>query len=267
VKPGAIPLDELDLAAAAALMLIAGLASLALKLGLEKKLLVASVRTVVQLLLIGFILDEVFALDAPWAVLVVCAVMVGAAGRAAVQRSSRSYKGAMLQGTLTLAIVGASTAILGTAGIVGAEPWWRPQYLIPMLGMLLGNSLTGISLCLDSLLEAVGSGRARIEAELALGATRWEAARRPVSEAIRRGMIPILNTMTVVGIVSLPGMMTGQILAGADPMGAVRYQIVIMFLIATSTTMGALSVALLAYRALFNARHQLLFRKVVERAP
>ena len=110
---------------------------------------------------------------------------------------------------------------------------------------------------LDELLSSLDEQRARVETELSLGATRWEAARAPLRESIRRGMIPILNSMMVVGVVSLPGMMTGQILEGADPLMAVRYQIVIMFMLAGATSFGCMLLALLVYRRLFNPRHQL----------
>jgi putative ABC transport system permease protein len=100
---------------------------------------------------------------------------------------------------------------------------------------------------------------------LALGATRWEAARGPVREAIRTGMVPTINSMMVVGLVSLPGMMTGQLLAEGDPMKAVEYQIVIMFLIAAGSSLGTFSVVLLGYRRLFNRRHQFLYGRVLKR--
>ncbi len=92
-----------------------------------------------------------------------------------------------------------------------------------------------------------------------LGATRWEAARQPMQHAVRTGMIPIINAMMVVGIVSLPGMMTGQILSGASPLEAVKYQIVIMFLIASATALCTVSVILLSFLRLFNAQHQFLY--------
>jgi putative ABC transport system permease protein len=259
---GALPLDALDLLVATALVLVAGAVSLALRLGLERRLALASVRTVVQLLLIGYVLEWVFAVDVPWAILGVLAVMIAAAGRAAVHRVSRTFRGAHLASFATLAITGTATTFTVTGAVIGVEPWWRPQYVIPLLGMVLGNSLTGISLCLESLLESLDADRDRIECELSLGATRWEAVRDPLAEAVRRGMIPIINSMMVVGIVSLPGMMTGQILAGADPMPAVKYQIVVMFMIAAATSLGCIVVALLVYRRLFNERHQLLAERI-----
>ena len=118
---------------------------------------------------------------------------------------------------------------------------------------------------LDKLLEDLDLRAGTIETDLALGASRWEAAREPVTNAIRRGMIPIINSMMVAGIVSLPGMMTGQILAGANPIEAVKYQVVVMFMLVASTAMGSTGVALLTYRRLFNAHHQLERRAIASK--
>jgi putative ABC transport system permease protein len=155
--------------------------------------------------------------------------------------------------------------VTATRLIVGVTPWFAPHYLIPLLGMVLGNTMNGISLSIDHLLESLSERRAEVEMELALGASRWEAARGPLSQAIRRGMIPITNTMMVVGIVALPGMMTGQILAGADPLVAVKYQIMIMFMIAAGTALGSMTASLLAYRRLFNSKHQLRSELILRR--
>jgi putative ABC transport system permease protein len=255
--PGAIPLSAIDLALAAGLVIVAGLVSILLRLRLERRLAVASVRTVVQLLLVGYVLEWVFDLENLWVILLVAAFMIFLAGHAAVQRSGRTFRGVLLRSLLTLVLSGMITTVLITAVVIGAEPWYKPQYLIPLLGMVLGNSLNGISLCIDALLEQFNEKRDAIEMQLALGATRWEAAREALAEAARRGMIPIINTMMVVGVVSLPGMMTGQILAGADPLEAVKYQIVVMFMIAGATSLGCIIIVLLVYRRMFTVRHQL----------
>ncbi len=259
---GAIPLGAYELSVAAALVLVAGLVSVVLRLKLESKLAVASVRTVVQLLLVGYVLQWVFRIEQPLVLAGVLLLMTAAAGRAAVQRSSRSFAGAGLGAFSTLVITGLATTFTVTGVIVGVRPWYHAQYVIPLLGMVLGNSLTGVSLAMDSLLTELDEHKDRIEMELSLGATRWEAAREPLSEAVRRGMIPILNSMTVVGIVSLPGMMTGQILEGASPLSAVKYQIVVMFMLAASTSLGSMGVALFVYRRLFNDRHQLRVERI-----
>jgi putative ABC transport system permease protein len=263
---GALQLTALDLTIAASLVLVAGLVSLALRLNLEKRLAWAAARTVVQLLLVGYVLKFVFAQNSLLAVLGMALLMIVAASRAAVQRSARSFAGASWRAFLTLTVCGILTTIVVTALVIGVDPWYRPRYLVPLLGMVLGNGLTGISLCLDHLLEVLAERKAEVEMELSHGATRWEAARGPLQAAVRRGMIPIINAMMVVGIVSLPGMMTGQILAGADPLEAVKYQVVVMFMLAGGTSLSCIALALLVYRRLFNARHQLRAELITRRA-
>ena len=259
----AITLDFIDLGIASALIVLTGTVSFVLRLGLERQLAVAAVRTVVQLLLVGYVLNWVFGLDNPWAVGGLALIMVAAASRAAVQRPRHTFTGITGRAFLSLAASGLLTTLMVTTVIIKVEPWYRPQYVIPLLGMILGNGLTGLSLCLDQLLETFAERRARVELELALGATRWEAARGPVADGVRRGMIPIINSMMVVGIVSLPGMMTGQILAGENPLNAVKYQIVVMFMIAASAAFSSLFMGWFVFRSAFNPRHQL--RPVVRR--
>ncbi|MBN2309728.1 MAG: iron export ABC transporter permease subunit FetB [Candidatus Hydrogenedentes bacterium] len=259
-----IELSPVDLAVAAALVLVAGVVSFSLRLGLERRLAIGAVRAVVQLLLVGVVLKFVFGLDSAAAVLGLLLFMAVAASVAAVRRPARRYRGGLWRAFLTLSVTGLLTTFTVTGLIVGVEPWYRPQYVIPLLGMILGNGLTGVSLCLDQLLETLDERRHEIEMELAHGATRWEAARDALRAAVRRGMIPVVNSMMVVGVVSLPGMMTGQILAGADPLGAVKYQIVVMFMLAAATALGCVFIALLTYRRLFNARHQLAIALIRE---
>ena len=257
MNPGALELTYLDLAISAVLILAAGGISIALRLKLEKQLALATVRTVLQLLLVGYLLKWIFDLDQFYLVLAAVFIMIGAASHAAIGRPARTFPGAYRQTFLTLILTGLLTTFLVTGVVIGTDPWWQPQYFIPLLGMILGNGLTGISLCLDHLLESLSQRGDQAEMELALGATAWEAARTPVREAVRRGMIPIINAMMVVGIVSLPGMMTGQILAGADPLQATKYQVVVMFMIAAATAASNILLAWLVYRRLFNTRHQL----------
>lgn len=257
MNEGVIPIDAVHIALAALLVLVCGAVSVALRLGLERSLLIASVRTVVQLLLVGYVLRWVFAVGALWAVAGVVAVMVAVASHAATDRTTRIYRGAYGDAFLTLALCGLLTTVTVTSVIVGVRPWYRPQYVIPLLGMILGNGLTGISLFLNQFLESLSERRGEVEMELALGATRWEAASGPLGAAIRAAMLPTINSMMVVGLVSLPGMMTGQILSGTDPLIAVRYQIVVMFMITAASAAGCTLIGLLAYRRFFTPRHQL----------
>ena len=264
-EAGALPLGTFDLVVAGGLVLLAGIVSVAMGLGLGRRLAMAALRTVVQLILIGYTLQWIFGLDSAPLVMAWLALMILAAGRAAVQRPVRWYRGVLAHAWLTLLISATLTTFSVTGAIIGVDPWYEPQYLIPLMGMCLGNALTGISLCLDALLESLVERRSEVELRLCLGATSWEAARPMVQQAIRRGMLPILNTMTVVGVVSLPGMMTGQILAGADPLQAVKYQIVVMFMLAATTAIGCIIMTLLMFKSLFSASHQLRAKKIMRR--
>lgn len=239
--------------------------SAGLKLGLGRSLLIASIRTVVQLLLVGFVLEWLFTQANAAVILLVSLGMAAMAAIAAVNRTSRRFAGAYWHSLLS--VLGSASIVTGLVigGVIQIQPWYDPQYLIPLLGMLLGNTLNGISLGLDRFVEGLVGQRDRIETLLALGATRWEAAHQQVEDAIRVGTIPIVNSMMVVGLVSLPGMMTGQILAGASPVDAVRYQIVIMFAIAAGTALGTVGMVLLAFRRLLSADHQLCLERLQTR--
>ena len=220
-------------------------------------------RTVVQLLLIGLVLESVFAVSKWYAVLGLLLLMTTIAGVSAVRRTNRRFRGMYVDSIV--AVWSSSWIVAGYALLAvlrEVEPWYQPQYAIPLTGMILGNSLNGISHGLSRLGDQLVLDRDRIEAALALGATRWEAARSSVQSAVQTGMTPVINSMMVVGIVNLPGMMTGQLLSGVSPLQAVRYQIVIMFLIAAATALGTVCVVLLGYRRLFTADHQFAHERI-----
>ena len=251
-----IELSYFQVSLAALLILINGGISLLLRLELERRLLIAAVCTVVQLLLIGFVLEWVFRIDRWYVVVVMMAVMTLVAGVAAIQRTAFRFRGIWVRSIAATWLSSWLMASLALAVIVRVRPWYTPQYAIPLLGMILGNTLNGVSLGLDRLGSELSAKRDQVDGSLALGATRWEAARPHVQQAVKTGLIPTINAMMVVGIVSLPGMMTGQLLAGTSPIEAVKYQIVIMFLIASGAALGTVSVVLLSFRRLFNDDHQ-----------
>jgi putative ABC transport system permease protein len=255
--PGALPISDGRLALSALLILVNVVLSALLGLGLGRSLLVASGRMVVQLLLVGSVLEWLFRQDNPLTILLLGLVMASIAGVSAVQRTRGRFAGIYANSLLSVLASSALVTGLAVGGIIRPQPWFAPQYVIPLLGMVLGNTLNGISLGLDRLMEGLTSRREQVEARLCLGASRWEACLDVVREAIRVGMIPTINSMMVMGLVSLPGMMTGQILQGATPAGAVRYQIVILFMIAAATALGVVGVVLLGYLRLTSREHQL----------
>jgi putative ABC transport system permease protein len=262
-----LELSYVQVALAALLIVINGLISVLLKLGLERRLLIAAVCTVVQLLVIGFVLEWVFRLNRWYIVVAMMSVMTLVAGIAAIQRTAVRYPGILIRSVSATWARSWLMAALALFVIVRVRPWYTPQYAIPLLGMILGNTLNGVSLGLDRLGSELSGKRDEVESLLALGATRWEAALRPIQQSVKTGLIPTINAMMVVGIVSLPGMMTGQLLAGTSPVEAVKYQIVIMFLIASGAALGTVLVVLLSFRRLFNADHQFVRALLAEREP
>ena len=260
---GALTISDGRLALSALLILVNVGLSAALRLGLSRSLLVASVRMVVQLLLVGFVLEWLFHQDQAPLIVLVGAAMALIAGVSAVQRTRQRFAGIYLNSLLSVMASSALVTGLAVTGLIQPQPWYKPQYLIPLLGMVLGNTLNGLSLGLDRFMEGLRSGRDQVETDLALGATRWEACRAVVRDAIRVAMIPTINSMMVMGLVSLPGMMTGQILQGAAPAAAVRYQIVILFMIASATALGVFGVVGLAYGRLTSADNQLRLDRLV----
>lgn len=252
-----VPIGNVELLGSFGLVIAASAVSLLLRLNLERRLLWASARAVVQLFLVGHVLAFVLNTPNPLLVFSAMAVMIAAATHQTVSRPERRLAGASLGAFLTLTLVGLTTCATVVGSVLHLSPWYTPRYALPLLGMILGNTLTGLSLGLDHLLEAVDLRKTEIEADLALGATRVEALREPVGRAIRVGMTPIINSTSVVGLVALPGMMTGQILAGADPRDAVRYQLLVMFMVVGATAVGCLGIGVFCAWRLTDAEHRL----------
>lgn len=245
-----IQLSYIDLVVASVLLLLAGGVSVALKLGLERPLGIAALRTAVQLTLIGLVLKILFSTVSPWWTALAAFVMIALAGREASARQTLRLREGWSLGIATSALLAAGAVVttLALTTAVRPEPWYDPRFAIPLLGMVLGNTLNGVAVGMDRLSATLKRERDAVEARLALGHSRKDAVTPYVREALRAGLMHIINAMSAAGLISLPGMMTGQILAGIDPTEAVKYQILIMFLIAGSTSIGAL-IAVLAVSA------------------
>lgn len=254
-----VSLDISDLALAASLMLINGAVSWAFALGLERTLLVNAVRMSVQLAAVGFVLKWIFEQTSPVWTMALALVMICIAGYEVTARLSRRPKGfsAYLLGSGTLLFVGTLATAFAMFAVIGPEPWYAPRYVLPILGMILGNAMTGIALATSTLLETAARDRLAIETRLSLGEDRFTALGGTLRLALRTGLMPILNAMAASGIVALPGMMTGQILAGVDPVEATKYQIMIMFLIAGSTALGVVIAGYASVLIVTDARHRL----------
>lgn len=260
------PLAYTDLAVAGLLLLVNGGLSVAMQLRLERPLAIAALRMLVQLSLVGLVLRQLFALQSPWLTLGVLLVMTAAAGQEVMGRQERPFAGgwAYSLGVGSVAAAAGLVLLLALTTAVRPDPWWDPRYAIPLLGMILGNAMSGVSLGLNTLTAAAARERAAIEARLALGATRWQAMRDIHRRALRTGLMPTVNAMSVMGLVSLPGMMTGQILAGVDPGEAVKYQILIMLLIAGATGLGLYAATAGAIHRLTDSRHRLRLDRLAQ---
>jgi len=236
-----------ELALAGTLILLNAGLSLLLQLGLARELLVAAARAVVQLLLVGLVLRTVFHLQSPWLVAAVLLAMFASASYEVLSRQERRFVGLWRFG------LGAGTTVLATLLVTGfallalqPEPWFSPQVVIPLAGIVLGSVMNGVSVSLNAFNTGLVRERAAIEARLALGATRYAALKPMQRSALHNGMIPIINQMSAAGIITLPGMMTGQILAGMAPLDAAKYQILILLLLSGAAGLGALATTVIA---------------------
>lgn len=265
---GLILLTPLDLALASVLVLLLAAMSWWLHLGVGRRVLIAGVRSTVQLMLVGLVLKALFEQAHPGWVALMALFMLAVAGFEALQRQRRRFCGPWGYGIGSFSMFVSSFGVLTLALtlIIRVEPWYQPQYLIPLLGMLLGNAMSGVAIALDGLTRGAWDARGRIEARLLAGATWEEAIASIRRDALRSGLIPIINAMSTAGLVNLPGMMTGQILSGSPPMEAAKYQLLIMFLISAGTGLGAVMAVWIGSRHLFDERERLRLDRLRDRA-
>jgi putative ABC transport system permease protein len=263
---GYLSLSYGDLAIASVLVLVNAGLSLSFNLGMHRQFLVAAARMVVQLWLVGQVLTTVFTLVSPFWTGMVALVMLLFAGHEIGARQHRRLAGIWAYGLGTSSMMFATMLVtmfaLTTA--LRPDPWYDPRYLVPILGMLLGNSMTGISLGLDTLTTGLVNRRAAVEAQLMIGATRQQAFQPVIRQALRSALKPITNSKASTGVVSLPGMMTGQILGGVAPAEAVKYQLLIMFLIAGATGIGVVCAVMAGAYRLTDSRHRLRLDRLVQ---
>lgn len=262
-----LALTTTDLGLASLLLLINAAISLAFNLGLIRALGWSALRMVVQLSLIGGVLRYVFASGSAWLTIAAGLVMTLVAAFEAGQRQSARFTGWRTEGLglAALLAVGTFATLYAVGVVIGPSPSsgpglltsFEPRHVLPILGMVLGNTLTAVSLTLSTLTDLARRERGAIEAQLALGVSSRVALGGITRQALKTALVPVLNAMAVTGVVTLPGMMTGQILAGADPGDAANSQIMIMFVLGGAAGLGAMLTALGANRLLTDNRHRL----------
>lgn len=253
-------LSPADLAVAALLVAASAALSIALSIGIQRPLLVAAARMIAQLILVGFVLRFVFASASLLVTGSVVLIMLAAASREVGARSPRRLLGSWQYGIGAAAVVTAATLPIAAVALATAlrpTPWYDARHAIPLVGIVLGTVMNSGSLAFNSIFSTVTRDRGAIEARLALGATRAEAFRPLLSQAVMAGIIPTINQMAAAGIVTLPGIMTGQVLAGVDPLDAAKYQILLMFVLSSGGFLGSVIAAFGAMRRLTDERHRL----------
>jgi putative ABC transport system permease protein len=240
--------------ASLALVILAALISRWQTLDLEKQMVVAIIRAFIQLTLIGYALNFIFDLDTPWAILLIMSVMITIAGYTS---GNRGQGVPQAKGVATFSIGLGAALTLGLLVGLGVFKF-TAQQIIPISGMVIGNSMNVCSLVMRRVRDEVNGRRLEIETMLALGATRRQAADPYLKTALQSGMMPIIDSTKTVGLIQLPGAMTGMILAGASPLEAVQLQMIVMYMLIGTAAFTGLSAAFLSYRQFFNSLHQLV---------
>lgn len=254
-----MPLSFGDLSLAAILVMFNAALSLGLQLKIHRSLLIAAVRMVVQLLLVGLVLRLVLEMRSPLVTLLVILLMLLAAAREVATRPKTRLSGTGMY-AISGVVVSVSSLLTVTLALLTAirpQPWYDPRYAIALMGIVLGSVLNSASIALDSFFSHVRSSQKMIEARLALGATRHQALQPYLVMAVRSGLLPVINQMSAAGIITLPGIMTGQVLAGMDAFAAARYQILLMFILAGASALAAIGSAYLAAYWMTDERHRL----------
>lgn len=224
------------------------------KLGLEKDTIIATIRSIIQLLAVGYILNFVFDEGSIIYIFLMVALMIVAATLNA-RKKGKGIKGITWKIVFTLVMVEIVTqGVLLGFNIVPTTA----QYIIPISGMLIGNSMVLSILFLNRFTAEITSHENEIELILSLGGTPKQAIHRQLINAIKASMIPTIESQKTIGLVQLPGMMSGQIIGGADPIQAVQFQLLIIFALLTTATLSSIMIGFLSYPALFNERLQLL---------
>lgn len=238
------------------ILMVAGFSRL-VGAGREGELLWASLRMVMQLVIVGFLLRLIFAVQSPLPTLLILLVMGAFALQVMAGRIRNRLPGFFrIVGTALLFGCGGVTAYFCLL-VVGPSPWYEPRYLVPLASMILGNSMNGASLAMERYLAEVRERRDEIETALCLGASSVTASAPALRQAFRAALIPTTNSMAAAGVVVLPGMMSGQILSGTDPLIAVKYQIAIMCAIVAGVAFSTFLVLFQCRRACFTPFHQL----------
>lgn len=227
------------------------------KIDINRDISVGTVRTFVQLLAVGYILEWLFNIERLVPILGILALMIAFASWEGTKRPVLSIPNLFPILYVSILLSAGIVLTLTIGLIIDLEYWWEPKYFIPLAGILIGNALNGAALTADRLSSEIQGRRLEIESALALGASTTEAVNLSFRAAVKAALIPSINSLMTVGVVHLPGIMVGQILSGIPPVQAIRYQILIMYMLISTKAIGSIVTGVLVYREFFTRRHQL----------
>ncbi len=246
-----------ELAASTALIGLAILLTELRRLGLGKDLLKGTVRSFLQLMAVGYVLKIVFDLERLPYQMLLLVVMVTIAAFTARGRARSMQHGFAISFFSILCGLGSTLGIMLGLRIINTEP----TYLIPLGGMIIGNSMNAVSLGFERISSEVKTRKGEIEAALSLGTTPQRAIEPIVKKSLRASLIPLMNLMRIVGVVQLPGAMTGMLLAGAKPIEAAQIQLIVIYMLGASVTISVLVSSFFTYRGFFNKAWQLVLNQ------
>lgn len=246
-------MNDISLAMTFVLVILAIFLSYKDKIGLEKEIVISSIRAVVQLTLIGFVLTYVFNLNNYLVTTVILLLMIYNAALVAAKRGQGISKIRIISFMVLSVSLAVTLAVLLAVGVIK----YQPSEVIPISGMVVGNSMIAIGLVFKSLRESFERRRDEVEIKLSLGASSAEASMSIIRDTIRTAMLPTVDSMKTLGIVQLPGMMTGLILAGLSPAAAIKYQIMVAFMLIGAVSIAAFMASYWAYKSFFNELEQI----------
>jgi len=232
------------------------------KIPRKKLLIIASLRMTLQLIIVGYILVYVLDYPNPYITVLIVLIMLAFAVFTVYQRAKHAIKMDLKKMVALAMLIGVSLNLLYFMFVIlQLDPWYEPQYFIPISGMIIGKTMTGVSLGINNLLTSMKDNQAKVEGAIMLGASPKVASKSIINEAFDEAMLPTVNAMVGMGIIFLPGMMTGQIIAGQSPIMAVKYQISVMLGVLGTVAVTVLFFLHLAYKIFFNDRYQFLLTK------
>jgi putative ABC transport system permease protein len=228
------------------------------KIPQQKLLLIATLRMSIQLVLVGYVLIYLFDQQNPFFTILILVIMQGFSVHTILSKFKKKLSKSLQHVVMIIFPLTTVTVLLFFLfGVVNLSPWYDAQYFVPLAGMIIGNALTGVSLALSQMNQQMNDKITQIEEVLILGGTPTEATKSIVDRSFSEAIVPTLNTMVGMGIVFLPGMMTGQILSGVSPLLAIRYQVAIMLGILGSVSLSVFFVLFFGIKTYFNNQAQI----------